>query len=144
MLNHITLQGRLVATPELRQTNSGKSVTSFRVASDRGAKDSAGNALVDWLDCIAWGKTAEFVCKYFTKGEMILISGSIQTRQYQDKNGSNRTATEINAERVFFCGRQSTQANGETRAQGEFTSSAFTRGSAQSFVPIDDSEDLPF
>lgn len=144
MLNHIDLQGRLVKAPELRQTNSGKSVCTFRLASDRGAKDSAGNSLTDWLDCVAWGKTAEFICKYFNKGELILVSGSIQTRQYQDKNGNSRTATEISAERVFFCGSKTTQANSETPPQANFTANESALNNSLGFEPIGEYEDLPF
>lgn len=140
MLNIVTLQGRLAAAPELRQTQSGKSVISFRVACNRDFKDKNGESQVDWLNCIAWNKTAEFVNKYFQKGDAILLTGSIQTRNYQDKNGNNRTATEINAERVFFCGGKQTQENTQTPPQAKSAPSAGT----QSFEPIEEDEDLPF
>lgn len=140
MLNIVTLQGRLAAAPELRQTQSGKSVVSFRVACNRDFKDKNGESQVDWLNCIAWNKTAEFVNKYFQKGDAILLTGSIQTRNYQDKNGNNRTATEINAERVFFCGGKQTQESTQTPPQAQYAAPAST----QSFEPIEEDEDLPF
>lgn len=140
MLNIVTLQGRLAAAPELRQTQSGKSVVSFRVACNRDFKDKNGESQVDWLNCIAWNKTADFIGKYFQKGDAILLTGSIQTRNYQDKSGNSRTATEINAERVFFCSGKQTQGNTQTLPQAQFAAPAST----QSFEPIEEDEDLPF
>ena len=143
MLNSCTIQGRLAADPQLRQTTSGKSVCSFRVACNRNfGKDPE----TDWLDCVAWGQTGEFVSKYFQKGEQILLQGSIQTRQYQDKNGNNRKAVEINAERVFFCGGKQTQENAETPPQAHTDPNAaivqtFSTGN---FEPVAEDEDLPF
>lgn len=104
MLNVVAIIGRLAASPELKTTNSGKSVCSFRIANDSGYKDASGQSQTNWLDVTAWGKTAEFVCKYFPKGALIAIDGRLQTRQYQDKNGQNRTAVEIVAQNVSFCG----------------------------------------
>lgn len=104
MLNVVAIIGRLAASPELKTTNSGKSVCSFRIANDSGYKDASGQSQTNWLDVTAWGKTAEFVCKYFPKGALIAIDGRLQTRQYQDKNGQNRTAVEIAVQNVSFCG----------------------------------------
>lgn len=109
MLNVVAIIGRLAASPELKTTNSGKSVCSFRIANDSGYKDASGQSQTNWLDVTAWGKTAEFVCKYFPKGALIAIDGRLQTRQYQDKNGQNRTATEIVAQNVNFCGSKESQ-----------------------------------
>ena len=100
MLNVVAIIGRLAASPELKATSSGKSVCSFRIANDSGYKDASGQSQTNWLDVTAWGKTAEFVCKYFPKGALIAIDGRLQTRQYQDKNGQDRTATEIVAQNV--------------------------------------------
>lgn len=104
MLNICALMGRLTAAPELRTTQSGISVTSFRVAVERNMTDSSGSRQTDFIDIVAWRGTAEFVCKYFTKGQMIAINGTIQTRSYEDKQGNKRTAVEVVAENVNFCG----------------------------------------
>lgn len=104
MLNVVAIIGRMVKDPELKTTNIGKSVCSFRIANDSGYKDASGQSQTNWLDVTAWGKTAEFVCKYFPKGALIAIDGRLQTRQYQDKNGQNRTAVEIVAQNASFCG----------------------------------------
>ena len=141
MLNSCTIQGRLAADPQLRQTTSGKSVCSFRIACTRNfGKDPE----TDWLDCVAWGQTGEFVSKYFQKGAQILLQGNIQTRQYQDKNGNNRKAVEINAERVFFCGGKQTQENAETPAQIHTASNESVLDISSGFAPIEEDEDLPF
>ena len=100
MLNVIAIMGRLVRDPEMRQTTTGKNVASFRVAVDRGSKDANGQNQTDFFDVVAWNKTAEFVCKYFQKGSLIAIDGRLQSRNYQDKSGSNRTAIEISAHNV--------------------------------------------
>lgn len=146
MLNIVNLQGRLAAEPELRQTQSGKSVASFRLACNRDYKNQNGETPVDWLTCIAWGNTADFIKKYFHKGDSLLLTGSIQTRNYQDKSGNNRTATEINAERVFFCGGKQTQGNAQTppRAHTDPNAPIAQTFSPGGFEPIADDEDLPF
>ena len=141
MLNSCTIRGRLAADPQLRQTTSGKSVCSFRIACTRNfGKDPE----TDWLDCVAWGQTGEFVSKYFQKGAQILLQGSIQTRQYQDKNGNNRKAVEINAERVFFCGGKQTQESSETPAQSHTAANESALDISGGFSPIEEDEDLPF
>lgn len=118
MLNVVAIIGRMVKDPELKTTNSGKSVCSFRIANDSGYKDASGQSQTNWLDVTAWGRTAEFVCKYFPKGALIAIDGRLQTRQYQDKNGQNRTATEIVAQNVNFCGsKESTGPAPQNAAQ---------------------------
>ena len=92
--------GRLVADVELRSTNSGKSVCAFTVAINRRGKDAG----TDWVDCVAWEKTAEFISKHFNKGQQIAITGRLQTRNYEDKNGGKRKAVEVVVEEVDFCG----------------------------------------
>lgn len=141
MLNSCTIQGRLAADPQLRQTTSGKNVASFRVAC---ARNYGQDTATDWLDCVAWGKTAEFVNKYFRKGEQILLLGSIQTREYQDKNGNNRKAVEINAERVFFCGGKQALSATDTPVQSRTVPSLGASEFSGSFAPIEEDEDLPF
>jgi len=103
MLNHITIMGRLTRDPELRTTQAGVSVTSFTVAVDRdfGGRDG-GEKQTDFIDCVAWRSTGEFVSKYFHKGSMIVVSGRLQSRKWQDRDGNNRTSWEINADNVYF------------------------------------------
>lgn len=101
MLNIVAIQGRLTADPELKHTPSGVAVTSFTLAVDRYAKEERKT---DWVDVVAWRQTAEFICKYFTKGQMIAVTGSIQTRSYEDKQSNKRKAVEIVAKEVSFCG----------------------------------------
>ena len=106
MLNVVVLMGRLVADPQLRQTTTGKNVASFRVACDRGRRDANGQNQADFFDVVAWDRSAEFVCRYFQKGSMIAIDGRLQSRNYQDKSGSNRTAIEILAAHEDFAPSQ--------------------------------------
>ena len=103
MLNHIVIMGRLVRDPELRRTGSGIAVASFTLAVDRdfGPKDG-GEKETDFIDCVAWRNTGEFVSKYFTKGRMAVVSGRLQIRKYTDKDGNNRRAAEIVADNVYF------------------------------------------
>lgn len=99
-LNHVTLAGRLTATPELKQTQGGTSVTSFNIAVNRRVqKEGVQNA--DFIPCVAWGKTAEFVCKYMQKGSAICVTGAIQSRQYE-KDGNKRTVIELNVGTADF------------------------------------------
>lgn len=104
MLNVAAIMGRLVADPELKTTTQGTSVCRFRIACDRSYVRQGEERKADFIDIAAWRQTAEFVCKYFQKGSLIAIDGSIQTRQYQDKNGNNRTAFEVVANNVSFAG----------------------------------------
>lgn len=106
MLNVVAIMGRMVKDPELKTTNSGKSVCSFRIANDSGYKDASGQSQTNWLDVTAWGKTAEFVCKYFPKGALIAIEGRLQSRNYQDKSGNNRNAVEVVVNNVSFAGNK--------------------------------------
>ena len=113
MLNHITIMGRLVRDPELRRTGSGIAVASFRVAVDRdfGGRDG-GERETDFIDCVAWRQTGEFVSKYFTKGSMIVVSGRLQMRNWNDKEGNKRTSAEVVADNVYFGeSRRSSESN---------------------------------
>lgn len=109
MLNSCDFQGRLAADPELRTTQTGKQVASFRMAVDRDMVDANGHRPTDWLTFTAWGKTAEFVSKYFRKGSAAVVHSRCQTRQYEDKNGNNRTATEFVVQKIHFCGPKTEQ-----------------------------------
>lgn len=103
MLNHVSIMGRIVADIDLKQTPSGVDFCKFRIACDRDFTDKAtGNKECDFLDVTAWRHTAKFIGNHLGKGRMIVISGRIQTHKYTDKDGNNRTATEIQAENVYF------------------------------------------
>ena len=103
MLNHIVIMGRLTRDPELRRTGSGIAVASFSVAVDRdfGGRDG-GEKETDFIDCVAWRQTGEFVSKYFTKGRMIVVSGRLQIRSWTDKDGNKRRTAEVVADNVYF------------------------------------------
>ena len=103
MLNHITLMGRLVRDPELRRTGSGIAVASFRIAVDRDfAPKDGGERKADFIDCVAWRQTGEFISKYFTKGRMIVVDGRLEMRDWTDKEGNKRTSAEINVDNAYF------------------------------------------
>lgn len=152
MLNVVAIMGRLVADPELRTTTQGNSVCSFRIACDRSYVQQGQERQADFIDIVAWRQQADFVSKYFQKGSMIAIEGSLQTRQYQDKQGNKRTAVEVVANNISFAGakrqdgqsapsyeQQTTSHVGQAKAQ-----SGFAQGSADDFAVIDDNDDLPF
>ena len=139
MLNCVTLIGRLVADVELRTTNSGKSVATFRIAVDRSyTKD--GNREADFITIVAFGSTADFVSKWFSKGSMIAVQGRIQTRNYEDKDGNKRTAFEVVAKEVSFCGGKNDNAPAQTAAPATPTYTP----APDDFEEISDDEDLPF
>ena len=103
MLNHITIMGRLTRDPELRRTGSGVAVTSFTLAVDRDfGKNEQGERETDFIDCVAWRQTGEFVSKYFTKGRMAVVSGRLQIRSWNDKDGNKRRTAEVVADNVYF------------------------------------------
>lgn len=130
MLNKAILNGRLTKAPELKQTNSGKSVCGFTIAVDR----NRDREKTDFIPIVAWGKTAEFVNQWFGKGDLITIVGRIEVRNYDDKNGNKRTATEIIAEEVLFGGSKSTSQGSENAAQRNVAG----------LEEVDDDGDLPF
>lgn len=101
-MNNVALIGRLVADPELRRTQSGLSVTSFRIAVNRRFAKQGDEVTADFIDIVAWRQTAEFICNYFSKGRAIGVLGAIQTRSYTDKDGNKRTAVEVVADSVYF------------------------------------------
>ena len=150
-MNFVLLMGRLVADPELKKTTSGKSVCAFTLAVDKGKDRGA-----DFIDTVAWEKTAEFICKYFKKGSPIVIEGAVQTRTYEDKNGQKRKAVEINAKNVEFVPKNAgTNAEGQEASFGAradilsadeneaLQSRTVAQGTAEEFELVED-EDLPF
>ena len=103
MLNHIVIMGRLVRDPELRRTGTGVAVASFRVAVDRDfAPKDGGERKADFIDCVAWRQTGEFISKYFTKGRMIIVDGRLEMRDWTDKDGNKRTSAEIVVANAYF------------------------------------------
>lgn len=113
MLNRVVLMGRLVADPELKTTNTGISVTSFRIAVDRSYVKAGAERETDFFDIVAWRSSAEFVCRNFSKGSLIAIDGQLQSRQYQTKDGQNRTAIEVVADNVSFTGERREPAHND-------------------------------
>lgn len=157
MLNVVAIMGRLVADPELRTTTQGQSVCSFRIACDRSYAQQGQERQADFIDIVAWRQQAEFVSKYFQKGSMIAVEGSLQTRQYQDKQGSNRTAVEVVANNISFAGakrqdgqnapsyeQQTANHVQQAKAAQNAPQPAYTQGSMDDFAVISDDDDLPF
>lgn len=145
MINNVVLMGRLVATPELRNTQTGVAVLSFTIAVDRSFAKAGEQRQADFIDCVAWRNTAEFISKYFQKGSMIAITGSIQTRNYEDKSGNKRKATEIVVDQASFCGSKS--EGGSTSgyaAPAAPEAPSFSTGSDGDFEEIAGDDDLPF
>lgn len=137
MLNLVAIMGRLARDPELRQTTTGKNVASFRIACDRGRRDANGQSQADWIDVVAWDRKAEFVCKYFQNGSLIVVDGRLQTRTYQDKTGANRTAVEVVANNLNFAGPKAASAAAAPREPD-------VAPLDPEFEPIADTGDLPF
>ena len=138
MLNCAVLMGRLVADPELRHTQSDISVTSFTIAIERSYVKAGEERQADFINIVAWRGTAEFVSKYFHKGQLIAIQGTIQTRSYTDKEGNKRKAFEVVADKVSFCGKENQGNNnpyGENKTQGQNT---------DEFEEVNTDDDLPF
>ena len=142
--------GRLTRDPELRQTPNNVSVVTFSLAVDRNYQADKNNKQTDFINIVAWRHTAEFVSKYFVKGQLVAVEGSIQTRSYQDKDGNNRTAFEVVADQVYFAEKKN-QGNTsgaefipppfEEPAKG----SSFSVGDLSDFEELDaDDSDLPF
>lgn len=134
--NKVILMGRLTADPELKQTQSGTTVTSFNIAVDRKVKDSP----CDFFTIVAWKQTAEFICRYFKKGQAILVCGELQTRSWTDNNGNKCTATEVVANEATFC---------ESKKESETNYAPTYGGGSQSkFEPqleqVKTDDDLPF
>lgn len=141
MLNCAVIMGRLTADPELKTTNSGISVVSFCVAVDRKYQKDNEDRQADFINVTAWRQTAEFICKYFKKGQMIAVQGSIQTRSYEDKNGNKRTAVEIVADNVSFCGGKSESQNAQNTQQAQRAS---VNTPADDFTPLNTDDGFPF
>lgn len=136
MLNRCIIMGRLTRSPELRRTQSGKAVTSVTLAVDRDFKGQNGEKETDFIDIVAWGNTAEFVCNYFSKGRMAVAEGRLQLRDWTDKDGKKRKAVEVLADHVYF---------GESKPKDEYAAPSYT-AQGNGFQEIEDEEpgNLPF
>ncbi len=129
MLNHIDIMGRLTRDPEMRRTASGISCVSFTIAVDRDfGKSENGEKETDFIDCVAWRSTADFVSKYFTKGRMAVVSGRLQIRSWTDKDGNKRRTAEVVADNVYFGDSKNSTSNEPVFAE----------------MDEDDSDGLPF
>ena len=149
MLNHIIIMGRLTRDPELRRTGSGIAVASFTVAVDRDfGKNENGEKETDFIDCVAWRQTGEFVSKYFTKGRMAVVSGRLQIRSWTDKDGNKRRTAEVVADNVYFgdSKRDADMGTSYPAAPSSFGGYAAPASpSASDFAMLDDDDaQLPF
>jgi len=150
MLNHIVIMGRLVRDPELRRTGSGVAVTSFTLAVDRDfGKNENGEKETDFIDCVAWRQTGEFVSKYFAKGRMAVVSGRLQLRPWTDKEGNKRRTAEVVADNVYFGDSKREEGGnsfgGNTYAAPAEYSAPAASNSASDFAMLDDDDAaLPF
>lgn len=159
MLNIITLTGRIVATPELRHTANGLSVTSFTLAVGRDFAKQGEERVTDFIDIVAWRSSAEFAAKYFSKGQLVTVVGTLQTRSYQDRNGVNRKAFEVIADRLYFAeGKKDSSAyaksgdyatgikpGAETDGDNLSTEDGSFKNEGSDFTELDsDCVDLPF
>lgn len=147
MLNRIVLMGRLTAVPELKTTNTGKSVTSFRIAVDRNYVKTGEDRKADFFNIVCWNNTAEFVCRYFTKGSLIALEGKLQSRTYQTNDGANRYVTEIVADTVSFTGERREKNNSTNNypappLPAQFEQLPMSAHNDFENMPLDD--DLPF
>lgn len=145
MINAVVLMGRLVRDPEIRTTTSGKSVCSFSLAVERDFQRSEEKT-ADYFDCVAWGNTAEFVGKYFHKGRMIALQGRLQALTYKDREGNNRKAVEVIADKVSFTGEKAESTAGrEAPKETKEPPAAYESGNlSEGFEALSDDEDLPF
>ena len=141
MLNHITIMGRLTKDPELRRTGNGTAVASFTLAVDRDfGKNENGEKETDFIDCVAWRQTGEFVSDYFSKGRMAVVSGRLQIRSYTDKDGNKRRVAEVVADNVYFGDSKRDSDSGTSN--GSYAQPAQP---AQDFEMLDDEDaQLPF
>ena len=138
-MNTVILMGRLTADPELKHTANDTAVTSFSIAVDR---PMSKEKTADFINISAWRKTAEFITKYFHKGSMIAIQGSLQTRRYEDKDGNKRTAYEVVANNVEFCGSKNENSGNSAPKQSAPSKKAVDEGIDCN--PVESDDELPF
>ena len=157
MLNQVTIQGRLTADPELKSTGQGTSVTSFTLACDRDFPNGNGDRQADFIDCVAWRVNAEFICRNFHKGKMMIVSGRLQKRDYMGQDGKKHYVTEVVVEDAYFAGDKSEkpaandnsgygrQSNGYAQSSGR-NQNTYQSNKYQSrgFQEVEDDSELPF
>ena len=148
-MNSICLMGRLTGDPELKTTQSGVSVTSFSVAVDRAYRSKDQERQTDFINCVAWRQTAEFISRYFRKGQRIALQGSLQSRKYTANDGSQRTVYEVVVDNAFFCeskGGNAAGAPGYDSQVPQYSEArpAFSTANSGDFEEILTDEDLPF
>lgn len=139
MLNSVCLMGRLTADPELKSTQSGVSVCSFRIAVDRTYQPKGQEKQTDFINIVTWRGTAEFVSRYFRKGQLVAVQGSIQTGQYTDRDGNKRTTFDVVADNVFFAEKKA--ESGETKQGAGYDHSPDIQGDFEEIISPDE---LPF
>ena len=147
MLNSISIMGRLSSDPQLRRTASGKAVASFSVACERDFKNQqTGEKEVDFIECVAWGGTAEMVEKYFHKGQMAVATGRLQLRDWADKNGQKRRQAEILVNNIYFCGSKESGTQASSGAGNGYSTLAYQAPAPAANFPLleDDDTRLPF
>ena len=145
MLNKIFLMGRLTRDPELRHTQSGTAVASFTLAVDRDFKNQDGEKEADFINCVAWKGTAEMLARYFTRGRMAVVVGSLQLRDWTDRDGNKRRSAEVLADTVYFGDSRRDDNSGTGYSAGKFTPAAGgVPVSAADFQDTVDERDLPF
>lgn len=147
MLNCVSVAGRIVRDPELRRTGSGKAVASFTVACDRDFKNQqTGEKEVDFFDCVAWGAAGENAARYFSKGQMAMVTGRLQIRQYTDKNGQKRRTAEILVNSIYFCGSKESGTQAISGADNGYSTPAYQAPApAANFAELDGEDgQLPF
>ena len=144
--NKVILMGNLVADPELKKIASGNSVTTIRLAVGRRFTRQGEKPETDFFDVVCWGQTAEFVCRYFTKGRPILVSGRLQSRNWTDKNGQNRVSIEVVADEVSFVGGKNDNAGGYQSAPSQSVQEipSYNAGADAGFTDLSADDELPF
>lgn len=147
MINKVILMGRLVADPELKRTQSDVPVVSTRIAVDRDFKSASGERQADFIDIVCWRERAEFVSRYFRKGNMIAVVGSLQSRQFETKDGQKRTAYEVVCDQVSFTGERANNApaaGGSYSPRQDSPAPEFSAPGGDDFEEVDDDSQLPF
>lgn len=146
MLNHIVLMGRLTRDPEMRTTPNGIPVTSFSIAVDRDFASAGTEKQTDFIDIVAWRKTAEFVSKYFAKGSMAVVSGRLQLRDWNDKDGNKRRSAEVVADNVYFGDSKKSGGTSASSPRDAYPATPFNAPPTSDFSELDDKDDgdLPF
>ncbi len=147
MLNNIVIMGRLTRDPELRRTGSGVAVTSFTLAVDRDFSGKDGEKETDFIDCVAWRQTGEFVSKYFSKGRMACVQGSLHLRDWTDKDGNKRRQAEVIASNVYFADSKNAAQNDASSPTAAFAPNEYQQAvvqAANDYSVIDDDAQLPF